>query len=1224
VPEYVDAFESTWRRPHSLCLQRSNELDRSKMQLAIMLEQANQIVKAKQYIGEQMDELKLEAGRDKDAWMAQRDDLIVEIRDILEAAESEEAKQKKAAKVDGEPAPWGELDAEAEQAAQDRIIELEGAIATLQSVAPLADAELAVWEEAFVRLAESAGEHNTQVMVSNFLKDDEANYGIFLDVVNINEEIEGLSEALAELKVDIAKAVEQQREKREEELNALRQKLRDTEMSAGEASSREGTLVVQLQAAANKLVSLYKATNCATAVTEWDKAARATMRRNIRDADDSERKSPFDEDAHEYDGLTSEPSMVSMTAEAAETTRRAQAEDAWDLLGPDVSVDEEGKAEALPKTARGVVVPANRARRPSTPPRSLMEFAGLTGTLRGDGLRVLLAEKPAGNDPSLGLATDASVAAFNAAAAAEEEEKRRKEAAEAAKPPPKLPPGAPTRVDLPPRPAIQAVEGISAPPPITTRGPGSRDANSTPRDRITSSAGGDRPGTPVDSARTSMKRLPSWMAKKGGPGGGDPQAPATPLWEVMKAQQEGGGSPSPLLRGMSMHLLDTGAEAKVPTETVRAYMLVLERRVQQLCSEFDKLVVTMESQGQSRFGVKGPVVLHDEDRHAFHIEPPDMEEYTEDTDVVVLTSLQTNFETLKKNRRASLASMVDGVPTMPQGPVTAILAIQETGHPVIVARPGTTYVPESNAANIAETSQRLARGESRKKRDSTAETDSRPPTSTTRPTLQRAVSSSSSPVRGRPIASSHGSRPVSRSPVKGSDRNLASAQSSRLGLTQRTEASTNGPDIHLVERDLKSILSNSHGKGRVILPGVLPNTVAPNPRQAYQEWIAVHGGGGNTAVTRDPSPDTSDNEAGKEQGESVLSPSYMSGASKMAHGHPSSSTLGPSASVSSLGPELQDASRTSPSPESGPSTTLAERTTQPPLGESAKLTDVATDAKGSRKPRYPTTLYSGYRIHKVTNYTGAGSGKAYASYNAQSSAAARQRIQSANISAGVLTVPQPAEKDALLRDVKRQYGDSVEPGPLESIDNARSNGSLSAYIHQGKFNEEEYKERQRQKEIDMRRAARRRSFEQLEAAMHSVKKAAHKLSIAEQHKDAFKSVAGSDAEQTNAMADPASRPTPSILGALAYATTQRRESGARVQELGFAPDGGDAFVGMAVPISPMRLDKGSAEPGTRMPPRLRSDSPPKTPNFRPGDGRSSPARVTFNGGAGTMRPVSPL
>lgn len=47
-------------------LRRSNELDRSKMQLAIMLEQANQIVKAKQYIGEQMDELRADAARERD------------------------------------------------------------------------------------------------------------------------------------------------------------------------------------------------------------------------------------------------------------------------------------------------------------------------------------------------------------------------------------------------------------------------------------------------------------------------------------------------------------------------------------------------------------------------------------------------------------------------------------------------------------------------------------------------------------------------------------------------------------------------------------------------------------------------------------------------------------------------------------------------------------------------------------------------------------------------------------------------------------------------------------------------------------------------------------------------------------------------------------------------------------------------------------------------------
>lgn len=47
-------------------LQRSNELDRSKMQLAIMLEQANQIVKAKQYINEQCEELRLDSNRERE------------------------------------------------------------------------------------------------------------------------------------------------------------------------------------------------------------------------------------------------------------------------------------------------------------------------------------------------------------------------------------------------------------------------------------------------------------------------------------------------------------------------------------------------------------------------------------------------------------------------------------------------------------------------------------------------------------------------------------------------------------------------------------------------------------------------------------------------------------------------------------------------------------------------------------------------------------------------------------------------------------------------------------------------------------------------------------------------------------------------------------------------------------------------------------------------------
>ncbi|RYG50355.1 hypothetical protein EON66_11925 [archaeon] len=53
---------------------------------------------------------------------------------------------------------------------------------------------------------------------------------------------------------------------------------------------------------------------------------------------------------------------------------------------------------------------------------------------------------------------------------------------------------------------------------------------------------------------------------------------------------------------------------------------------------------------------------------------------------------------------------------------------------------------------------------------------------------------------------------------------------------------------------------------------------------------------------------------------------------------------------------------------------------------------------------------------------------------------------------------------------------------------------------QGRFDEEQHRERMRLKEQESRRVARRRSFEQLEAAMSSAWKATQKLSVAEQHK----------------------------------------------------------------------------------------------------------------------------
>ncbi len=83
----------------------------------------------------------------------------------------------------------------------------------------------------------------------------------------------------------------------------------------------------------------------------------------------------------------------------------------------------------------------------------------------------------------------------------------------------------------------------------------------------------------------------------------------------------------PLVRHFSLSEADLLAntlmppeqQAKVQAQTILSYMTILERRVQQLAAEFDAVVVTSRG-STSQFGVRGPRVEHDKDRHTFHVE----------------------------------------------------------------------------------------------------------------------------------------------------------------------------------------------------------------------------------------------------------------------------------------------------------------------------------------------------------------------------------------------------------------------------------------------------------------------------------------------------------------------------------------------------------------------------------------------------------------------------
>lgn len=99
-------------------LRRSNDLDRAKVNLAICLEQANQIVKAKQFVQEQSDDLRADATKERQAWMDEREAVIARIKRLLEGLEEDKPA------IGGEDPAWGNLTAEQETYALERVKQL--------------------------------------------------------------------------------------------------------------------------------------------------------------------------------------------------------------------------------------------------------------------------------------------------------------------------------------------------------------------------------------------------------------------------------------------------------------------------------------------------------------------------------------------------------------------------------------------------------------------------------------------------------------------------------------------------------------------------------------------------------------------------------------------------------------------------------------------------------------------------------------------------------------------------------------------------------------------------------------------------------------------------------------------------------------------------------------------------------------------------------------------
>jgi uncharacterized coiled-coil protein SlyX len=105
-------------------LRRSNDLDRAKVNLAICLEQANQIVKAKQFVQEQSDDLRADATKDRQAWIVEREAVIARIRRLLEGTEAVAQHSHHRGSVSDSSQPFGNLTTEQEEYALQRVKQL--------------------------------------------------------------------------------------------------------------------------------------------------------------------------------------------------------------------------------------------------------------------------------------------------------------------------------------------------------------------------------------------------------------------------------------------------------------------------------------------------------------------------------------------------------------------------------------------------------------------------------------------------------------------------------------------------------------------------------------------------------------------------------------------------------------------------------------------------------------------------------------------------------------------------------------------------------------------------------------------------------------------------------------------------------------------------------------------------------------------------------------------
>jgi hypothetical protein len=280
---------------------------------------------------------------------------------------------------------------------------------------------------------------------------------------------------------------------------------------------------------------------------------------------------------------------ASAAAEERKSTDAAPS-DAWALLGEDgpLNVDDQSQAAApLDSPQKAGAKQRSKQARVPTPPRNLFEIAGLTGNMRGQGYELLLAEGIVG-----------SAAAGGGDQGGQDEDSR------------------PT-------------DGAAEASGDAGGGKGAGLKINTHSHRVASSS---------DLLQVRSSRVLRLPLQSNPPSFRPPLQPGSPFmrgvagdayYDGEDASPRASSSPrrTPLVRHFSLSEADLLAntlmppeqQAKVQAQTILSYMTILERRVQQLAAEFDTVVVTSRGKS-SQFGVRGPRVEHDKDRHTFHVE----------------------------------------------------------------------------------------------------------------------------------------------------------------------------------------------------------------------------------------------------------------------------------------------------------------------------------------------------------------------------------------------------------------------------------------------------------------------------------------------------------------------------------------------------------------------------------------------------------------------------